>query len=207
MTQPCYKCPDRCQNCHASCGKYAAFRAELDKRREYNKQFQFIDPMPHSHEMEKKNRRKKYKGGQAMNEPTNEYIMAIKPEWVALIESKQKTLEIRRTAPYISPPVSENNPIDVWVYETKGNGGRGQVVGRFLCCNIRTFDAHRDDLPLRRAARVPWEKLKEYQGDNTHLYAWDITYYKKLAVPLPLSALGCQFAPQSWCKRKKEKRA
>lgn len=138
-----------------------------------------------------------------MNKPTNEYIMAIKPEWVALIESKEKTLEIRRTAPYISPPVSENNPIDVWVYETKSNGGRGQVVGRFLCCNIRSFDAHRDDLTLRRAARVPWEKLKEYQGDRTRLYAWEITYYKKLAVPLPLSALGCQFAPQSWCKRKK----
>lgn len=95
-----------------------------------------------------------------MNKPTNEYIMAIKPEWVALIESKEKTLEIRRTTPYISPPVSENNPIDVWVYETKSNGGRGQVVGRFLCCNIRSFDAHRDDLTLRRAARVPWEKLK-----------------------------------------------
>ena len=126
-----------------------------------------------------------------MNKPTNEYIMAIKPEWVALIESKEKTLEIRRTAPYISPPVSENNPIDVWVYETKSNGGRGQVVGRFLL--------------LRRAARVPWEKLKEYQGDHTHLYAWDITYYKKLAVPLPLSALGCHCAPQSWCKRKEKK--
>lgn len=124
---------------------------------------------------------------------------------LALIENKEKTLEIRRTAPYISPPVSENNPIDVWVYETKSNGGRGQVVGRFLCCNIRTFDAHRDDLLLRRAARVPWEKLKEYQGDHTHLYAWDITYYKKLAVPLPLSALGCNFAPQSWCKRKEKK--
>ena len=101
--------------------------------------------------------------------------------------------------------MSENNPIDVWVYETKSNGGRGQVVGRFLCCNIRTFDAHRDDLLLRRAARVPWEKLKEYQGDHTRLYAWDITYYKKLAVPLPLSALGCNFAPQSWCKRKEKK--
>ena len=138
-----------------------------------------------------------------MNKPTNEYIMAIKPEWVALIESKQKTLEIRRTAPYISPPVSETNPIVVWVYETKSDGGRGQITGRFLCCNIRSFDAHRDDLPLRRAARVPWEKLKEYQGDRTRLYAWEITYYKKLAVPLPLSALGCQFAPQSWCKRKK----
>lgn len=138
-----------------------------------------------------------------MNKPTNEYIMAIKPEWVALIESKQKTLEIRRTAPYISPPVSVIDPIDVWVYETKGNGGRGQIVGRFLCCKIHTFDAHRDDLLLRRAARVPWEKLKEYQGDRTRLYAWEITCYKKLAVPLPLSALGCQFAPQSWCKRKK----
>lgn len=205
MTQPCYKCPDRCQNCHASCEKYAAFRAELDKRREYNKQFQPIDPhalLPRNGEEKPP---QKVQRGQPMNKPTNEYIMAIKPEWVALIESKEKTLEIRRTAPYISPPVSENNPIDVWVYETKSNGGRGQVVGRFRCCNIRTFDAHRDDLLLRRAARVPWEKLKEYQGDHTRLYAWDITYYKKLAVPLPLSALGCNFAPQSWCKRKEKK--
>lgn len=66
-----------------------------------------------------------------MNKPTNEYIMAIKPEWVALIESKEKTLEIRRTAPYISPPVSENNPIDVWVYETKSNGGTRPGRGPF----------------------------------------------------------------------------
>ncbi len=140
-----------------------------------------------------------------MNKATNEYIMAIKPEWVALIESKQKTLEIRCTAPRISPPVSENDPIDVWVYETKSNGGRGLVVGRFLCCNIRAFDAHCDDLPLRRAARIQWEMLKEYQGDHTHLYAWDITNYKKLAVPLPLSAMGCRFTPRSWCKRKEKK--
>ena len=38
-----------------------------------------------------------------MNKPANEYIMAIKPEWVALIESKEKTLEIRRTAPSYFP--------------------------------------------------------------------------------------------------------
>lgn len=45
-----------------------------------------------------------------MNKPTNEYIMAIKPEWVALIESKEKTLEIRRTAPYISRPCQKTTP-------------------------------------------------------------------------------------------------
>ena len=141
-----------------------------------------------------------------MNKPTNEYIMAIKPEWVALIESKQKTLEIRRTAPYISPPVSETNPIVVWVYETKSDGGRGQITGRFLCCNIRSFDAHRDDLPLRRAARVPWEKLKEYQGDRTRLYAWEITYYKKLAVPCrcPLWAASSRRNRGASAKRRKE---
>lgn len=135
-----------------------------------------------------------------MNKPTNEYIMAIKPEWVALIESKEKNAGDQTHRAVHFPARVRKQPIDVWVYETKSNGGRGQVVGRFRCCNIRTFDAHRDDLLLRRAARVPWEKLKEYQGDHTHLYAWDITYYKKLAVPLPLSALGCNFAPQSWCK-------
>lgn len=60
-----------------------------------------------------------------MNKPTNEYIMAIKPEWVALIESKQKTLEIRRTAPYISPRKIEateywdDRAVDVAIIETR----------------------------------------------------------------------------------------
>lgn len=70
MTQPCYKCPDRCQNCHASCGKYAAFRAELDKRREYNKQFQPIDPCPTPTKWRRKTAAESTKG--ATNEQTHE---------------------------------------------------------------------------------------------------------------------------------------
>lgn len=34
---PCMGCETRAENCHASCGKYAAYRAELDDRRQRRK--------------------------------------------------------------------------------------------------------------------------------------------------------------------------
>lgn len=134
----------------------------------------------------------------------NEYIMAIKPEWVERIEAREKTLEIRRTKPKTERPIADENPIKVWVYESKAAGrGKGKIVGHFVCRKIRRFDARRDDLELRRAARVPWHEMKEYQGDRGHLFAWEISRYTKLAVPLPLEAVGCYAAPQSWCKRRR----
>ena len=61
-----------------------------------------------------------------MNKPANEYIMAIKPEWVALIESKEKTLEIRRTAPHISPPVSDRCLCPPWAAISRRKAGASE---------------------------------------------------------------------------------
>lgn len=41
MKSPCYQCISRYPACHSDCGKYAAFRAEIDeqqklRRREYD---------------------------------------------------------------------------------------------------------------------------------------------------------------------------
>lgn len=49
--------------CHAGCEDYADYKAELERQREYTKKFQYIDPMNQTHEQEKKNRNRKYKGG------------------------------------------------------------------------------------------------------------------------------------------------
>lgn len=63
MKQPCHKCGRRHIGCHAGCEDYADYKAELERQREYTKKFQYIDPMNQTHEQEKKNRNRKYKGG------------------------------------------------------------------------------------------------------------------------------------------------
>ena len=63
MKQPCHKCGRRRIGCYAGCEDYADYKAELERQREYTKKFQYIDHMNQTHEQEKKNRNRKYKGG------------------------------------------------------------------------------------------------------------------------------------------------
>lgn len=63
MKQPCRNCMKRRIGCHAGCEDYADYKAELERQREYTKKFQYIDPMNQTHEQEKKNRNRRYKGG------------------------------------------------------------------------------------------------------------------------------------------------
>ena len=63
MKQPCRNCTKRHIGCHAGCKDYADYKAELEKQREYTKKFKYIDPMNQTHEQEKKNRNRRYKGG------------------------------------------------------------------------------------------------------------------------------------------------
>lgn len=63
MKRPCRNCMKRHIGCHAGCKDYADYKTELEKQREYTKKFQYIDPMNQTHEQEKKNRNRRYKGG------------------------------------------------------------------------------------------------------------------------------------------------
>lgn len=74
-------------------------------------------------------------------------LMSVKPSWCDKIASGRKTIEIRKTKPYIILPVK------VYIYETKGyervgndnlnciigGKGRGMVIGEFVCHNIFTI--------------------------------------------------------------------
>lgn len=60
---PCYGCDKRRLYCHASCAAYKQYRAEMDAVAAYREKYKSIDPMRVTHEMDKKNRRRKYKGG------------------------------------------------------------------------------------------------------------------------------------------------
>lgn len=63
MKAPCYHCPDRRAGCHATCSAYKAYRAELDAFAKYMADHKPLDVMHVTHEMDKKNRRRKFKGG------------------------------------------------------------------------------------------------------------------------------------------------
>lgn len=64
-----------------------------------------------------------------------EYIlMSIRARYAALILSGRKTLEIRKTAP---KGLRECAEITVLLYESKREGGRGAIVGSFVCRSIR----------------------------------------------------------------------
>lgn len=63
MNAPCYGCQDRKPDCHAKCAAYKSYRAEIDAFAKYSAENKPIDAMRVTHEMDKKNRRRKYKGG------------------------------------------------------------------------------------------------------------------------------------------------
>lgn len=73
-------------------------------------------------------------------------LLSIKPKWCQLIASGKKTIEVRKTKPKIK------TPFKCYIYETKGKteiptfideegheiyDGRGQVIGEFVCDEIK----------------------------------------------------------------------
>lgn len=48
---------------HDICERYISWKKELEAEKAYSKQFAPIDAMNLTHEQEKKNRQKRYKGG------------------------------------------------------------------------------------------------------------------------------------------------
>lgn len=74
-------------------------------------------------------------------------LISIRPKWCELIASGKKTIEVRKTAPKIEPPFK------CYIYETRGfervgndnlnciigGGGRGMVIGEFVCAEIDRY--------------------------------------------------------------------
>ena len=46
MKRSCYQCTDRHPGCHAACPLYAADAAENERRKAYERQFEYVDTMP-----------------------------------------------------------------------------------------------------------------------------------------------------------------
>lgn len=140
-----------------------------------------------------------------------EYIlMSIRARYAALILSGRKTLEIRKTAP---KGLRESAEITVLLYESKREGGRGAIVGSFLCRNILPVTKMKVDEVCRRAClsrealqayaerpqRIPGaESSTDVPGGK--IYAWSVEAPVTFEQPIPLQEVGVSCPPQSWRK-------
>lgn len=140
-----------------------------------------------------------------------EYIlMSIRARYAALILSGRKTLEIRKTAP---KGLRESAEITVLLYESKREGGRGVIVGSFVCQSIRPVTMSEEREVCRRAC-LSREELQAYAerpqripgaesstaAPGGKIYAWSVEAPVTFEQPVPLQEVGVSCPPQSWRK-------
>ena len=125
-------------------------------------------------------------------------LISIKPKWVKLILSGQKTIEVRKTVPKLTPPLT------CYIYES----GTGCVVGEFVYDSytyfLNTYGRYvgRKDTPEKSC--LSEKELLDYVGENEVGFEWRISSVVEYDEPLPLSAFcdmgGNQIKkpPQSW---------
>lgn len=114
-------------------------------------------------------------------------LLSLHPEWWEPIKKRKKTLEVRRTR-----PKNVELPVRVIVYLTAPVSA---IVGEFLCSEfIKTERVER----LARNSCVPLEQLERYAAGGS-LYGWVIWDATEWPFRLPLSSVGLEKPPQSWC--------
>lgn len=105
-------------------------------------------------------------------------LLSIKPKYVELIASGQKTIEVRKTAPKCEVPFK------CYIYETKGQYvkfthgahtkygyGRGKVIGEFICDRIICSQAYFDSQGKNHLTNVFPDDIKKTCLDEYDL--WD----------------------------------
>jgi len=154
-------------------------------------------------------------------------LISIRPKWVAKILKREKTIEIRKTAPKCELP------IEVYIYCTKGdyighlsNRYVGKVVAKFTLNKIENFingmnelerewdgkpDDEYDYFAYEKAlekACLTYEEADEYCPDKS-FYAWHISDLQIFDEPKEISEFKDDFQsgvynrkpkpPFSWC--------
>ena len=136
-------------------------------------------------------------------------LISIKPKYVELIATGEKTIEVRKSAP-------KEVPFKVYIYETKGatempwvdeDGhfiykGRGQVIGEFVCDRIEEFheyelrpskkfyefEKERLDLFLKESC-LSYNEVCDYRKNLPYykpIYGWHISDLKIYDKPKPI---------------------
>ena len=135
-------------------------------------------------------------------------FLPLHKRWADLILCGEKTLEVRRKPPKLTPPYL------VYVYETSSSGGCGMVVGEFVCEQVSEFVPMngRYSAELCDRACLSVAETEAYGAGKT-LYGLHIRNVVRYATPLPLSSFSLcsgkalERPPQNYCYSKKIRRA
>lgn len=130
-------------------------------------------------------------------------VLAVHPDWCKKIFEGIKTVDVRKNQPSIP------TPFRCYVYETKGtarkaNGGRGKIIGEFVCSSIDIYGYNSDGYGLEEEEKlcklscVTSKHLYNYLKGG-RCYGWNITKTKIYNVPKDISEFNISNAPQSWC--------
>lgn len=115
-------------------------------------------------------------------------LISIHPKWCEKIFNGEKTIEVRKTAP--------QPPFKAIVYEPFNGGGRGKVIGEFICDKVDTISVHNDTVysvgnlfadKLKNMCLTVAE-LKKYLGEKNNGYAIGIIAPKLYGEPKELGA-------------------
>ena len=91
-------------------------------------------------------------------------LISIRPEWCEKIISGEKTIEVRKTRPKMSPPFK------CYIYKC----GNGKVIGEFLCDQIININgAGRIPSDAARPTCLEPAELHQYLGADTG-FGWPI---------------------------------
>lgn len=116
----------------------------------------------------------------------------------ALILAGRKTLEIQTTKPNKCQRAYD---LQVLLYESMQDGGRGEIVGTFRCRDIQQLKKT-DPQEVIEKACMTQEQLNQYATatgkDPGDLWAWMADEPVTFRDPKPLSRLHVRRPPHSW---------
>ena len=151
-------------------------------------------------------------------------LLSIKPKYVELIASGQKTIEVRKTAP-------KEVPFKAYIYCTKekkqddiiwagifGDRGKwnGRVIGEFICNNASELDyVYYWNNGYEFETCLTYRQVADY-GKGKTLYGWhisDLKIYDKprelseFCIPCKVSCENCKnpLYFECWCEEKGKK--
>ena len=120
-------------------------------------------------------------------------LLSIKPKYVELIASGQKTIEVRKSVPKLDRPFkcyiycTQGKYKDLFAYGDWIYQNRGKVIGEYVCDRITDISVvvrncnedynhvyHNDEC---KGSCLTWKELQEY-GKGKTLYAWHISNLK-----------------------------
>ena len=125
--------------------------------------------------------------GQSIRNPV--VLLSIKPKWWEKIASREKQVEIRKTAPKVKSPfwtiVYASSPIS-------------KIVGTFFCTDVSGPCAAEEVSTYQHC--ISHSELAVYAGSKREktLYVWNISDVTILKTPIQLSRLGFRHPPMDW---------